>query len=75
MEGAETLLANLPSSAPLLAKNDHVVLEEVGSGTSATYKVELVRYVCEYETLTTPGLPNKYEVHGRVDLIVSVVTS
>ena len=73
LEGAETLIANLPDSTPLLAKNDHVVLEEVGSGVSTTYKVELVRYICEYETLDTPGLPDEYEVHGRVDLIVSIV--
>ncbi len=69
-EDTGELIALLPSDSP--AHIDEVVLS--GNGDPAvTYIVEKVRYVCEYSNLSTPGVLDTYEVHGRTDLIVSVV--
>jgi len=71
MEDTGDLIARLPATTP--AHLDEVVLSGNGD-PEVTYKVEKVRYVCEYENLVAPGTLDTYEVHGRTDLLVSVVT-
>lgn len=66
------LIIYLPADAPTLGPDDTIIVNEVGGGP-ISYTVEAVNYICEYETLGTPGLPDEYEVHGRIDYIVSEI--
>ncbi len=69
---SEEIITYLPDDAPTLGPDDTIIVNEVG-GEPTNYKVEAVNYVCEYETLSTPSLPDEYEVHGRTDYIVSEI--
>lgn len=66
------LIIYLLSDTPALATDDTIIINEVGEG-AVSYKIEAVNYVCEYDTLATPGLPDEYEVHSRIDYIVSEI--
>ena len=65
-----TVLGSLPLEAAGMSEGDEIVYTEVGGG-SVTYKVEKVRYVCEYAYVEGEG-PDRYSCYGRTDYIVSV---
>ena len=66
-EGSGDFIGLLPATASTRQKNDEVVYGAV------TYKIESIQYVAEYSTVGNPEAPDLYDVHGRTDLIVSVV--
>ena len=70
-EGSGDLIGLLPGSVHL-AMNDQV---EYGpsDGVRVLYKVEKVRYVCEYFVTGNPVSPDAHSVYGRIDVYVSVV--
>ena len=71
-ESSGDLIVYLPTDMPTLGPDDTIIINEVGEN-AVSYTIEAVNYVCEYATLGTPDLPDEYEVHGRIDYLVSEI--
>jgi len=69
-EGSGIIIGILPLSMPSLNEGDEIVYGMVGE-EPVTYKIEKVRFVCEYTNVTPETGPDRYSVYGRIDLIVS----